>query len=69
MSESECAGVKRLSRAKVEAVVDELFVFLCGQSFEYFRTTVFLVIEKRMSEALHVNAYLVCASCFEPTFD
>ena len=69
MGKAERLGVQRLTRTKVEAVVDELLVFLRRQSFQYFRTAVFLVVEERVSETLHVHAYLMRPPRLKPAFN
>ena len=57
--------MKGLSRALLEAVVDELRVARRGVATQYLVAAVSLVVEERMPNVAHVHAYLVSASRLE----
>ena len=69
MGEAERLGMQHLSRTEGEAVLNKLAVFLRTQSFEDFASAVFLIAEERVSDMLHMHAYLVCASRFQSALD
>ena len=69
MGKAERFGMQRLARTEGEAVLDILAVFLCAESFEDFAATVFIIGEERMSDMLHVYAYLMGTSGLEPALD
>ena len=54
--------MQNLSRTEGETVLDELAVFLRTETFEDLASSVFIVAEKRVSDVLHVDAYLMRAS-------
>lgn len=69
MGKTERFGMQRLSRTEGEAVLYILAVFLSAESFEDFAATVFIIGEERMSDMLHVYAYLMGTSGLEPALD
>ena len=69
MDEAERLGVEGLAGQDLEAVVNELFVFGKGGSFEDFVAAVALVVEERVSGVLHVDTDLVGAAGLEAALD
>ena len=62
MGEAEGAGVERLSRACRETVVYKLPVRCRRGAAQYLVTAISGIIEKRMADVAHVDAYLMGAS-------
>lgn len=57
-----------MARAYFEAVVDELFVFGEYRAFDDPVASVDIVVEKGMSDMLHMYAYLVRTARLKPAF-
>ena len=68
MGEAEGAGVERLSRACRETVVYKLPVRCRRGAAQYLVTAISGIIEKRMADVAHVDAYLMGASGLKHTF-
>ena len=58
--------MKYLPRTKPEAVLDECLIGRRPLTAQNLSTTITLIAEQRMSDVLHVGAYLVGAPCFQP---
>ena len=61
--------MKRLTGTCGEAVVDEASVVGRGESAQNHVASVARVVEQRMSDMLHVDAYLMGAACLKHAFD
>ena len=69
MHETESTSMESLSWADVKAVANELLILSGGSTTEYFVATISGVVEKRMSDMLHVDTNLVCSPGLENAFD
>ena len=68
MNEPEGFRLQGMARTYFEAVVDELFVFGEYRPFDDAVASVDVVVEKGMSDMLHMYADLVCAARLKPAF-
>ena len=68
MAEAQGLGVEGLPGAYLEAVADELPVFGVDGSLADFGSSVTLVVEERMADGSHMDAYLVGAARLQFAF-
>jgi len=69
MHKAQCTGMERLSRTHGKAISHKLLVLPSGSASKYLVAAVTRVIEKGMSDVLHVNPYLMGAARFEHTLN
>ncbi len=69
MHKPEAAGMQRMTRQLLKAVLDELLVFRKGRSLENAVAAVPFVVEQRMPDVFHVYPDLVRTARFQPAFE
>lgn len=69
MHEAERAGMKRLARTYLQAVLYKLLVAAAAVSAQYDGASVALVAEERMADMPHMGTYLMGAAGLEDTLN
>lgn len=67
MHEAQRLGVESLARTKLETIADELLVLRVDSAFANLRTAIALIIEKRMSDIIHMDTNLMSTARLQTT--
>ena len=68
MNEAQRLGMERLPRTNGETVIDKLFIFRRGCSFQDLVSTIAFIVEQRMPDIFHMHTYLMRTSGLEAAF-